>query len=119
MGIRGPSDAQSVTYSSIARSMNSSVRSVDETETSLDGIDPESRPQSPLGNFITVEGGPPTPRADESSKKEQVVQGDAKEGGDDTTRHSRQSQLYEYLTGKIDDLLPVTASDESCSRSAA
>lgn len=119
--IRGPSgsDAQSVTYSSIARSMNSSMRSVDGTETSLDGIDPESRPQSPLGNFITVEGGPPTQRADESTKKEQAVQGDAKECDDDATRHSRQSQLYEYLTGKIDDLLPVTASDESCSQSAA
>ena len=121
--IRGSNggDAQSATrstYSSIARSMNSSIRSVDGTETWFDGIEPESRPNSPLGNFITVEGGPSTQRADESSKQEQTLQGDTKECDDDSTRHSRQSQLYEYLTGKIDDLPPVTSADESCSQSA-
>lgn len=122
--IRGPSggDTQSVarsTYSSIARSMNSSVRSVDGTETSLDGIDTESRPNSPLGNFITVEGGPAMPRADDGSKKEEKIEGDKREGEDTTKPYNRQLHLYEYLTGKIDDLLPVTSADESCTQSIA
>ena len=125
--IRGPSggDAQSVTrstYSSIARSMNSSVRSIDGTEGSLDAIEAESRSHSPLGNLITVEGVPPAEQADEdgTSKQEQPGQGDARESDNDAARHSHQSHLYKYLTGKIDDLLPITpAVNESCSQSAA
>jgi len=122
--IRGPSggDTQSVarsTYSSIARSMNSSMRSVDGTETSFDGIEPESRPLSPLGNFITVEGGPPTPRANDSNKKEQTIEGH-KSGCDDAVKpYNQQAHLYEYLTGKIDDLQPVASADESCTQSIA
>ncbi len=125
--IRGPSggDAQSVTrstYSSIARSMNSSVRSIDGTEGSLDAIEAESRSHSPLGNLITVEGVPLAEQADEDEtvKQEQTGQGDTRESDNDAARHSHQSHLYEYLTGKIDDLLPITpAVDESCSQSAA
>ena len=119
--IRGPSgsDTQSVTrstYSSIARSMNSSVRSMDGTETSLDAMEAESRPNSPLGNLITVEGGPPI---DLSSKKQQIGDVGARESDLDPARHSQQSQLYEYLTGKIDDLVAINpAADESCSQSA-
>ena len=120
--IRGPSVGDNVsvtrsTYSSIARSMNSSIRSVDGTETSLDGSEPESRSQSPLGNLITVEGGPPTLRAEERPKKEETRQGNPKECHDDATYHSHQSQLYEYLTGKIDDLSSVNNGDDSCCRS--
>lgn len=122
--IQGPGggDTQSVarsTNSSIARSMNSSMQSVDGTEISIDGIEPESRPLSPLGNFITVEGGPST------NKKEQIVQGDTASGrdddddDDDAKPHTRQLHLYEYLTGKIDDILPVSSADESGAQSIA
>lgn len=123
--IRGPGggDTQSVarsTYSSIARSLNSSMQSVDGTETSFDGIEPESRPHSPLGNFITVEGGPQTPRANNDDKKEQIVQGDTASARDNAAKpQTRQSHLYEYLTGKIDDILPVTSADESGAQSIA
>lgn len=110
---RSSSDAQSVTRSVISgngRSMISSMRSMDGTELSLDGIEQESRPDSPLGNFITVEGVPPMQQKEEVSKKEET-------NYDDTARHSRQSQLFEYLTGKIDDLPPATSADESCCQS--
>jgi len=119
--IRGPSgDGHSVarsTYSSIARSINSSMRSEDGTETSFDGIEPESRPLSPLGNFITVEGGPPMPRGNDGNKKGQTLQEHTSGCNDAAKRYSRQAHLFEYLTGKIDDLLPVTSADESCALS--
>jgi hypothetical protein len=122
--VRGPNggDTQSVarsTYSSIARSMNSSIRSVDGTETSLDGAEPGSRSQSPLGNLITVEGGPPAPSANAGNKKQQTMQGQTGGCDDGSKAYSRQSHLYEYLTGKIDDILPVTSADESCAQSIA
>lgn len=120
--IRGPSggDTQSVTrstYSSIARSMNSSVRSMDGTEASLDAMEAESRSNSPLGNLIMVEGGPPI---DLSSKKQQTVGVGARESDLDPTPHSQKFKLYEYLTGKIDDLVAINpAADASCSQSAS
>ena len=120
--IRRPSggDTQSLgrsTYSSIARSVNSSMRLVDGTETSLDGIEPESRPHSPLGNFITVEGGPSMAKANDEKKKNQTISKDI-DGCDNTAKpSSHQSQLYDFLTGKIDDILPVNSADESCTQS--
>jgi len=100
------------TYSSIARSLNSSMRSEDGTEVSFDGNEPESRPLSPLGNFITV-GGPSTPQSNGDKKKEQMQGGHTKGSGDTAKPCSRQAHLYEYLTGKIDGILPITSADES------
>ena len=117
------------TYSSIAaRSVHSSMESVDETEASFDddiGLEIKSRPHSPspLGNFITVEGGPPPPQASNDDDNNN------NKGGNDMQDHqssrntasnineTQQAQLYEFLTGKNNELLPCVgdpAADESC-----
>ena len=111
--IRGPNGTDTLSvarsaYSSIARSLNSSMRSEDGTEVSLDGNESESRPLSPLGNFITV--GPQNPEPSDGKKKEKMLEGQA---SGIAKPCSRQAHLYEYLTGKIDGILPFTAADES------
>ena len=113
---RSGSDAQSLTRSLYSGNA-SSMRSMDGTELSLDDIESESRPNSPLGNFITVEGLPPLQRAEEVNTKDKTHQNGAKDYDDNGTRHSRQSQLFEYLVGKIDDLPPAASADESCCQS--
>merc|ERR1712194_387114 len=111
--IRGPSGSDNLsvarsTYSSIARSLNSSMRSEDGTEVSFDGNESETRPLSPLGNFITV--GPQTPQPGDGGKKAQMLDGEASGVAKPC---SRQAHLYDYLTGKIDGILPITGADQS------
>ena len=118
--IRGASggDNNSVarsTYSSIARSVNSSMPSEDGMETTVDGIELESRPQSPLGNLITVEGGPhqaqQTYRSNtDGQTKERPTSTEHRDGSKHTPH---QAQLYEFLTGKIDDLVPGNRSNSA------
>lgn len=104
------------TYSSIARSVNSSMPSEDGTEKSFDGIELDSRPHSPLGNFITVEGGPPTPlRQTNDGKKKGGTKPSVRK---DEFKHSyHQTQLYEFLTGKSNGLFPTTKTAEDIDES--
>ena len=110
---------------SVARSYSSIARSVDSSIASFDDIELESRPQSPLGNFITVEGGPPPPQKANNKKKGQNNNTeDHQSGGNATKSNINQAQLYEFLTDKIEGhgLLPCVGSadrDECCTQSIA
>jgi len=115
------------TYSSIARSMNSSMQSEDEIGAeSFDDNGLESRPQSPLGNLIMVEGGPSQPQeANGGTKKQESKQEPSSDKYGDTYKPSpHQIQLYEFLASKTDSLAPCMKSssaagdaDESCTQS--
>lgn len=111
--------------------MARSVTSVDGTEASLDGNNGiENRSQSPLGNFIMVEGVLPLQPANENydggGKQGRQDNSQGFNGRDDTEKgSSRSRELFDFLTGKTD--VPgmsmsatgstTTAANGSCAKS--
>jgi hypothetical protein len=78
------------------------------TQVLLDGAEIRSRPDSPMKNFVTLEGVPP-PQA--NNKKKQTEQ------SDDVNNKINQEQLFNFLTGKTDDLPPCVGSNDEATHS--
>ena len=110
-GTRMVSSGNDVSFSKNNDSTNESLRQQQQKEGThalLDGIEIRSRPDSPMKNFVILEG-VPSPQA--NNKKGKIEQ------SDDVNSKINQEQLYNFLTGKTDDLPPCVGSNDEGTQS--